>query len=342
MKEKLKVMINITQEQVMQNWNSDSPLVSISCITYNHAPYISQTLDGFLMQKTNFAFEILIHDDASVDRTADIIRGYEAKFPKLIKPIYQKENQYSQGKTDISERWNFPRAKGKYIALCEGDDYWIDENKLQMQVDFLEGNSEYGLCYSQVKQFVQKTGKCLPQNFGAFVKDFDDLLYNGNRIPTPTTIFRKDLLDRYLEEIDPGSKNWLMGDYPIWLFLTHESKIKFINQPTSVYRILEKSACHCNDVEKQVIFSKSFTDIAIFFANKYEKQPPIFDEGCVRFYICYSYFLSSKDKNYLKDLRKNFNFSKKKTFSMRVIFILSFIPWLLNVVVFLKRNLTFN
>ena len=87
-------MIEITQEQIMQNWNDEIPLVSISCIAYNHEPYIAQSLDGFLMQKTSFPFEVLIHDDASTDRTADIIREYEKKFPKIIKPIYQKENQY--------------------------------------------------------------------------------------------------------------------------------------------------------------------------------------------------------------------------------------------------------
>ena len=154
-------MIEITQEQIMQNWNSEIPLVSICCITYNHEPYIVQTLDGFLMQKTSLPFEILIHDDASTDRTADIIREYEKKFPNLIKPIYQKENQYSKGFTSVSETWNFPRAQGKYIALCEGDDYWIDENKLQMQVDFLENNPEYGMCYTKAKQFIQKKRKFL-------------------------------------------------------------------------------------------------------------------------------------------------------------------------------------
>lgn len=111
-------------------------LVSISCITYNHEPYIRECLDGFIMQKTDFAFEVLIHDDASTDKTADIIREYEAKFPNLIKPIYQTENQFSKKVGSINAKFNYPRAKGKYIALCEGDDYWTDPLKLQKQVDF--------------------------------------------------------------------------------------------------------------------------------------------------------------------------------------------------------------
>ena len=265
-------MIEITQEQIMQNWNSEIPLVSICCITYNHEPYIVQTLDGFLMQKTSFPFEILIHDDASTDRTADIIREYEKKFQNLIKPIYQKENQYSKGFTSVSETWNFPRAQGKYMALCEGDDYWIDENKLQMQVDFLENNPEYGMCYTKAKQFIQKKRKFSRRRFGTDVRDFEDLLFNGNRVPTLTTVFRKDLLNSYLKGIYPQDKGWLMGDYPMWLYFAHESKVKFFDKVTSVYRVLENSASHSDNVEKSVAFGKSYWDIRNFFSKKYLKK----------------------------------------------------------------------
>lgn len=126
----------------------ENVMVSICCIVYNHESYIRQCLDGFIMQKTNFVYEIVIHDDASTDKTAEIIREYEAKYPNIIKPIYQKENQYSKG-IQISATYNLPRAKGKYIALCEGDDYWTDPLKLQKQVDFLEINLEYSGCVHQ-------------------------------------------------------------------------------------------------------------------------------------------------------------------------------------------------
>ncbi len=123
------------------------PLVSISCITFNHAPYIRDALEGFLMQRTSFPIEILIHDDASTDGTADILREYQGKHPDLILPVYQSENQYSRGVRGINARFNFSRARGKYIAICEGDDYWTDPLKLQKQVDFLENNPEYVMCY---------------------------------------------------------------------------------------------------------------------------------------------------------------------------------------------------
>ncbi|MFA7615940.1 MAG: glycosyltransferase [Weeksellaceae bacterium] len=123
-----------------------NPLVSISCTTYNHEPYIRQCLDGFLMQQCDFEFEIVIHDDASTDETQEIIKEYQKKFPDIIKPIFQTENQYSKTGSGIMARYNFPRAQGKYIALCEGDDYWTDPLKLQKQVDILEKNTNIDIC----------------------------------------------------------------------------------------------------------------------------------------------------------------------------------------------------
>ena len=121
------------------------PLVSIDCITYNHFKYIRDAIEGFLMQRTNFPLEILIHDDASIDGTAEIIKEYEKQYPWLIKPVYQAENQYSKHNGTRS-KIQYDRAPGKYIALCEGDDYWTDPYKLQKQVDFLESNVWVDIC----------------------------------------------------------------------------------------------------------------------------------------------------------------------------------------------------
>ena len=305
-------MIEITQEKVMQNWNGEIPLVSVCCITYNHEPYIVQALNGFLMQKTSFPFEVLIHDDASTDRTADIIREYEKKFPKIIKPIYQKENQYSKGNRAILVSFVYPRAKGKYIALCEGDDYWIDENKLQMQVDFLENNPEYGMCYSKAKQYIQKKRKFSRSMFGTDVRDFEDLLFNGNRVPTLTTVFRKDLLNSYLKEIYPQDKGWLMGDYPMWLYFAHESKVKFFDKVTSVYRVLENSASHSRNIEKSVNFTKSAWEIQNFFSETYlHKKLHEFDEHQERAFL----YLKFDNRNIAK---KEFSLCKPKNTKIRI------------------------
>jgi glycosyltransferase involved in cell wall biosynthesis len=127
---------------------NEKPLVSIICTVYNHEPFLRQCLDGFVMQKTNFKFEAIVHDDCSTDGSAAIIREYAEKYPDIIKPIYEEENQYSKGTLDKVIN---PYLKGKYIALCEGDDYWTDPLKLQKQVDFLETHKDYSLICGRYK-----------------------------------------------------------------------------------------------------------------------------------------------------------------------------------------------
>lgn len=261
-------MLDQTEKEIMSTWQNSNPLVTIRCLAYNHEQYISQTLDGFFMQKTNFPFEILVHDDASTDNTATIIREYANKYPNIIKPIYQKENQYSKHDGTISRIMD-SLTKGKYIAICEGDDYWIDENKLQMQVDFLENNPEYGMCYTKAKSFFQDKSTFSKNTTGQYVKDFEDLLINGNRIPTLTTVYRKDILFNYQNEINPLGKGWLMGDLPKWLYIFYNSKIKFIDEVTAVYRVLEESASHSSDINKQLKFVNSAYDIRYFYINKF-------------------------------------------------------------------------
>ncbi|MED3781064.1 glycosyltransferase [Heyndrickxia sporothermodurans] len=117
-------------------------VVSVCVLTYNHEKYLRQALESILMQKTTFKYEILIHDDASTDSTQTIIREYALKYPEIIKPILQKENQYSK-KIGIYHTYVYPNISGKYVAYCEGDDYWIDSEKLQKQVDFLEKYPQY-------------------------------------------------------------------------------------------------------------------------------------------------------------------------------------------------------
>ena len=248
--------------------NDEKPLVSICCISYNHEKFISQCLDGFIIQKVDFPFEIVISDDCSTDNTKKIIDTYVSKYPAIFKNVSPSKNLGS-----IKNFYHvLEKASGKYIALCEGDDYWIDENKLQMQVDFLEKNPEYGMCYTKAKQFIQKKRKFSRRRFGTDVRDFEDLLFNGNRVPTLTTVFRKDLLNSYLKGIYPQDKGWLMGDYPMWLYFAHESKVKFFDKVTSVYRVLENSASHSDNVEKSVAFGKSYWDIRNFFSKKYLKK----------------------------------------------------------------------
>ena len=172
-------MVDLTQKNIAKNWSGNKPLVSIRCIALNQKDYISDALDGFLMQKTDFPFEIVVHDDASTDGTDLIIRQYEEKFPDIIKGLYETDNQYSKHDGSLSKIIN-GALHGKYVAFCEGDDFWIDENKLQKQVDFLESNPDYGLCYTQGKIFRQRENRLEENTFGFSFNGFDDLVQNGN------------------------------------------------------------------------------------------------------------------------------------------------------------------
>lgn len=211
-------------------------VVSVCCITYNHVKFIRDAIEGFLMQKTSFPFEILIHDDASTDGTAEIIREYEKKHPDLIFPIYQKENQYSQGRI-ISPTYQFPRARGKYIALCEGDDYWTDKLKLQKQVGFLEGNEEYSLTAGQI-QLVNPDASEISGGIWPVLRDDTVINVNEigseNHVHTATVLFRKKCLT---EDYFEFSKEAPIGDYFLFSFLLLEGNIKIEKKVLASYRM---------------------------------------------------------------------------------------------------------
>lgn len=219
-------------------------MVSINCITYNHENYIREALDSFLMQKTNFNYEILIHDDASTDNTAEIILEYERKYPNIVKPIIQKENQQSQGIKKVSHRFNHTRAKGKYIAFCEGDDYWIDDNKLQKQVDYMESNPNCTFCFhnAYVLQNEKKSSSSrlvipwLSENrkfyYGKSINYFSGELQLLGFIPTASFMFPRYVLDNPPEWFFEAP----VGDNPIKLIASSFGYAHYINEPMCIYR----------------------------------------------------------------------------------------------------------
>ena len=245
---------------------NERPLVSIHCLTFNQAPYIRQCLDGFVMQKTNFPFEAIVHDDASTDGTAEIIKEYAEKYPNIIKPILEKDNQYTKIGFSGIEQLMAEKEQGKYIAICEGDDYWTDSRKLQKQVDFLESHPNYGLHYTQAYQLNQQTGE---KSIGwAKQSDFEHAILTDSPIITLCACYRKELLDDYETVVQP-KKDWLMSDYPKWLYIAQKSNILFDPAITGVYRQLTESASHSTDVEKQIRFSLNAHSIRTFFARKF-------------------------------------------------------------------------
>lgn len=228
-----------SEKEIMQNWQGKVPIVSICCITYNHESYIEETLEGFLIQHTDFPFEILIHDDASTDKTADIIREYEQKYPNITKPIYQTKNQYSQG-AKINSQFNFPRAKGRYIALCEGDDYWTDKDKLQMQVDGLTAYPGINMCFHFCSVLNRKEERINPdlsalENVYSVYSDREIIESDFHFVETNTIVFRKEALqklDRYILSRSP------VGDVWIRLAASLPNGALCVNKVMSTYRSL--------------------------------------------------------------------------------------------------------
>jgi glycosyltransferase involved in cell wall biosynthesis len=203
-----------SESEIINGWSGDPahPLVSISCAAYNQQAFIEDALEGFLRQQTVFPFEILIHDDASTDRTAEIIREYAETYPRIIKPVYQTENQYRKHR-NVAKRFNVPRMKGKYLASCEGDDYWTDPLKLQKQFDFMEANPDFSMCFHDCRHvdIVNGTETLTPcSRDKKRVYSKDDLISLRDGIATATK-FRRKLSDDDLPSI---LADGLTGDYP--------------------------------------------------------------------------------------------------------------------------------
>ena len=214
----------------------EQPLVSIVCESFNHGPYLRQCLDGFLMQKRDFPVEILIHDDASTDNSAAIIREYEANYPDLFKPIYQVENQWSKG-VHIWGTIQFPRASGKYIALCEGDDYWTDPLKLQKQVDYLESHPECAMVFGNATEHWEGTNKPDKSFSNLTERDYDpDETSRGWIVPTASVMFRKEVIYTDLFAKFIADKKIITGDLPLWLTCATLGTLHAFSDVFNVYR----------------------------------------------------------------------------------------------------------
>lgn len=209
---------------------SNDPLVSIICITYNQQDFLKQALESFLAQKTEFPIEVLVHDDASTDKTIDIITEYARKYPKIIKPYFEKKNQFSSGSDEfIGDLYN--QAKGKYIAICEGDDFWTDPDKLQLQVDFLNQHPDYSICFHPVNVFFQDGSQKdsiypvenHPNKFTA------NNLLRHNFIQANSVMYRNQHNFQFPSGVMPF-------DWYTHLFFAQFGKIGFINKVMSAYR----------------------------------------------------------------------------------------------------------
>lgn len=249
-----------TEQEIMANWKGDlsKPVVSICCITYNHENYIEDALEGFLIQETEFPFEIVIHDDASTDKTASIIQEYVEKYPKIIKPILRLENQYSKkGASFITSV--FEVCMGEYIALCEGDDYWEVPNKLQRQVNLIKTNSSFDLVVSKAKTYDEDCR--IWGEVGVWhnrIVPIGKIIYSSGCIATATILIRASVVKKLT---DFFQNNVMVADYFIQVLGAKSGGgALYLDDFTAVYRKNSTSSVTKGELSvlsKRLVFCKS-------------------------------------------------------------------------------------
>lgn len=226
-----------TEAEVKKRWATTNcePLVSVVCMCFNHERFIEDALCGVFLQETEFAFEVLVHDDASTDRSAEIIRRFEARYPSIIRATYQTENQYSQGHPQgISMR---KKCRGRYRCSCEGDDFWIVADKLQRQFDYMEQHPEVGLCYHTVYLLDERTQTI--DTVGADVGEsvtkisVDEIMANrGSRLHTVSSFVRNENLDLFNRSVE----GFTVGDLFLKMYFALQSQVVLLGFTGAVYR----------------------------------------------------------------------------------------------------------
>lgn len=285
--------------------DNKKPTVSVCMITYNHEPFIRQAIDGILSQECNFSFELVIGEDKSSDNTRAICQEFEEKYPEIIK-IHLRE-------TNIGVIQNFIKTlkvcTGKYIALCEGDDYWTDPQKLQKQVDFLENNEDFAICFHTVKVWKEKEQIMVNDFITREVPEISDIydLAVGNFIHTPSAVFRQ--YEKVLNDLNELGE-LCVGDYPLFMLLARYGRIKKYTEDMGVYR----SGCgiwsNLNDPEIKLSNWVSMLEKLITYFEKDELIVYHLKEqfGC-RAHALYDYYretnIEKANSFYIKALNNN-------------------------------------
>ena len=239
-------------------------MLSVIMTTYNHERYIAEAIESVLRQQTSFRVEIVIGEDCSTDRTLNIARDYQSMYPEGIRIVTSDEN--------VGWRKNYRRtiaaAKGKYIALLDGDDYFTHRKKLQMQVELLEADPEAGMCYTRSER-VDETGNRTLYPEGECQTSFEAML-RRNPAENCTVVARRELVERSYDEIRPDLHHeWRTDDLPMWLWFAATGKYRAIDCPTAVHRVLRESVSHSPKYREKIAFVDSLADISIWYDKRY-------------------------------------------------------------------------
>ena len=241
------------------------PLVSVCMTTYNHEKFISQAIESVLCQRTTFGVEVVIGEDCSTDKTLEICRRYEAQYPDRVRVIASKNN--------IGMHANYRRTieacRGKYVAMCDGDDWFTDENKLQIQVEQLE-NSGAAMCYTRSERRGEDGSSAIYPE-GRLHSSIGDMLILNTAENCTTLALKSKILD-YYNEVKPETKGWLTDDLPMWLWFAATQKIVAIDRVTAVHRVLATSVSHSVQWQKQLDFCYSLDSIMLWFDEHYNNR----------------------------------------------------------------------
>ena len=245
-----------------------NPLVSVIVTTYNHEPYLAVALDAILAQRCDFGVEIILGEDCSTDGTLAVCREYAEKYPEQIVLIASTEN--------VGWRKNYRRcveaARGKYIAFCDGDDYFCDADHLAMQLAIMEQNPNVGLCYALAERR-DENGELVgyfPVREG--YTTLDALLHDWC-VENCTTLARRDLVcDYYATEKPENRPEWLTEDLPMWLYVAARSEVAYINRVMAVHRVFPDSVSHSSSLAKRLAFCDSSSNIKLWFDGCYNSS----------------------------------------------------------------------
>lgn len=250
-------------------WNG-KPFVSICCTTYNHGDYIKEAINGFLIQNTDFPLEILIRDDFSQDNTTEIIREYALKYPEIIKPIYEQENKYARGLINPMCMLT-SEAVGKYVAICEGDDYWTDPFKLQKQVDFLEANPGIKMVHTAYVLSNDFTG----EKHEVYTQiNHDDqlhwrLLAGELIIATCSVLMEREAMRKIELGYSEDFSGFPAGDIQLWFHFAREYRVGYIKEAACVYRKSRTGITSAGDPLKRLIFLEEMSGLVSHLTKKY-------------------------------------------------------------------------
>jgi glycosyltransferase involved in cell wall biosynthesis len=300
----------------------DNILVSINCVTYNHENYISDAIDSFLKQKTKFKYEILIHDDASTDRTVEIIKEYQNKYPDIIKPIFQTENQYIKGvKVYLI---NVDRAKGKYIANCDGDDFWTDPYKLQKQVDYMEKHPECSICV-HASNIVNTSNEEISFNRPSKVdKVFsvgEVIEGGGNLFGTSSMFYRTDLAKNKPDFYDIVPD---ISDYPVVINLSLLGTVYYMEKVMSSYRVGDEGSWTAKNLSDKMKKKEHYSTIAKLLdeVNRFTKYK--YNDAITRTKRRTEFMLLLEDKNFKKAKKEYKDLYFELSYKKRLIIFLDY------------------